>query len=145
MKILNIRMWKSSLPIRYSFNFIMNILSNLHWYFWCYYFICNKFSYKPLDSWINPASPPKKMQIFKSNFFFNRTENVIGSIIAEQGKNLISEPYGQKISTNYSKLGSNCEILINPKKVNFVSIESRVFFSDANFYSIEVSSMLIRT
>ena len=65
----------------------------------------------------------------------------------------------EKLGTIYSKLESNCQILINPTQVIFyillycifilyiiifLSMESRIFFN-LNFYSIEVISMMIQT
>ena len=61
---------------------------------------------------------------------FNHTENVIDNTLVEFGKfNLFAFiHYGQKISRNYSKLGPNCKILINPAKVIFVYGNPYLYF-----------------
>ena len=66
---------------------------------------------------------------YKMDFILNCTEKVIDNIIVEldELKLVIYIHYGWKISRNYSKLGSNCKILINPAK-QFLGMKIRIFF-----------------
>ena len=52
---------------------------------------------------------------------FNHTEKNIDNIIVEldEFKLCVCIDYGRKIGGNYSKLVSNCKMLINPAKVYF--------------------------
>ena len=52
-------------------------------------------------------------------FFFNPTEKTSDAIIVANDKLFIYIYYGRKMSTNCSKLGSNCQLLINPVQSDF--------------------------
>ena len=78
---------------------------------------------------------------------FNSTKNVIDTITVEldELKVMISKCYGREIGQNCSKLGFNCQILINSAKVIF-GMEIRSFlkctflfnriYQYANIYSL---------
>ena len=78
-------------------------------------------------------------------FFSNHTKKVIGTIIVEldESKHLFTIYYGRKFGKNCSKLGSNCQILIILQNKCFLDMEIFIFFSDVNFYSMNMINPLI--
>ena len=66
---------------------------------------------------------------------FNPTEKVIDIIMVELDKIklFLCINYGRKIGINYSRIGSNSQILINPTNVIF-EYGNPYIFSDVRFY-----------
>ena len=81
-----------------------------------------------------------------NSFYLNHTAKVIDNIIVEldELELFVHTHYEHKIGRNCSKLGSNCQMLINPAKV-FCGYENPYIFPNIYFYSIEVISTLMRT
>ena len=70
-----------------------------------------------------------KSLMYKIRLFFDPTEKVVGTNIAEldRVKLFVSLRHGRKIGTNGSKLGSRFQILIDPSQAIF-GYENRYYF-----------------
>ena len=99
---------------------------------------------------LNPPTPHARRRSatlrYKIDYYFNPTEKVICTVTVEHCKYklYVYIHYGRSIGINFSKLGSNYQIVTNPAKVIF-GYENPYIFSYIILYSTKVSSTPIQT